>query len=103
MFSSFLVLIRQELQAFGGNLYSRWKKVWKKRSIALLGTSGESCKVKKNVLCYMEMLDLLTSAEVYEGLVIPPLCTPSCQVFVSVRLLPVALPHNGHCCIHLVK
>lgn len=102
MFSSFLVLIRQELQAFGGNLYSRQKRVWKKRSIALLGTSGESFKVEKKCSLLHGNAGY-TSAEVYEGLVIPPSCTPSCQVFVSVRLLPVALAHNGHCCIHLVK
>lgn len=101
MFSSFLVLIRQELQ---GEALQQLERVWKKEALLCWEPQKKAAKWKKMFSatwkCWVYLLLLLRSMKAWWY---PHHAHPAAQVCFSGRLLPLALPHNGHCCIHMVK
>lgn len=94
MFPSFLVLIRQELQGFGGKLYGSWKQSGKRKNCSL-GSLRRKLQSETNCSllhgkCRVYLLILLRSPRRVGGAQLHPPCTSNSHYL----LLQETSPHG---------
>lgn len=107
IFPSFLVLIRQEFQGFGGKFYGSWRQSGKKKNYSL-GRPRRKLQNERNcsllyAKCWVCLFILLRSP----WRLVVCSCTlythTTMAVCFSMRLLPVALHHHSKHHVHLAK